>query len=564
MTSTKKHDVKKCTSSVEVLSVLRDFRRTKKFCDITLKCGERNFYAHCCVLAAVSPFYLAMFRSGMSEVHSDVKTVDLAFLSVRPSSVSVVLDYIYGEVVEINLENVFELLVIADYMILNQLKSELNDYLIEWLTLEKPDLCFEVRRVAETYGCKELYEAANSFINAMFYRLSQTSAFLELSLTELESFLECDDLSASEHERFESILKWVASSPETRELEIGRLLSEYIRPKTLHRGQCQEMMHHYKFTSCHILDYLSASFFKSHLSPYEVHPPGRQGQEVILVFDSEKPQAYTPGLIPWHPIAPMPEKRQQFKVVMLNGMVYVIGGTTGLKISSTVLRYSPYSNLWKTVAPMLKTAASLGVAALAGCIYATGGPNAEYNMQIYDPLEDKWSFGEPMQVKRVYHCMVTFQDKYLVVIGGNTPTIDSLYTVEKYDRQSGTWTYMPPLNIGRIEASALALKDKIYVVGGYSGSSPPELSSCEVYDSTTNKWSLIESTITPRRGAAITIYHGKVYILGGNSKKGLPNFEYYCEETKSWENEKSGSFSSGCQCCTVTLSGKQICELYER
>ena len=57
-------------SSVEVLSTLRTFRRTKKFCDIILKCGQRNYYAHCCVLAAVSPFYLAMFRSGMSEVHS--------------------------------------------------------------------------------------------------------------------------------------------------------------------------------------------------------------------------------------------------------------------------------------------------------------------------------------------------------------------------------------------------------------------------------------------------------------------------------------------------------------
>ncbi|CAB4017394.1 kelch 18 isoform X2 [Paramuricea clavata] len=185
-------------------------------------------------------------------------------------------------------------------------------------------------------------------------------------------------------------------------------------------------------------------------------------------------------------------------------------------------------------------------------------------MQVYDPLEDEWFFGKPMQVKRVYHCMVTFQNKYLVAIGGNMPTTDSLYSVEKYDRETRTWTYMPQLNIGRIEASAVALDDKIYVVGGYSGSSPPELNSCEVYDSSTNKWSLIEPTNTPRRDAAITVYHGKVYVLGGNPKKGLPNFEYYCEETKSWKTEESGNFSSGCQCCTVTLSGKCICELYER
>jgi hypothetical protein len=556
-----KHGVldKKCSSSVEVLSVLRDFRRTKKFCDITLRCGERNFYAHCCVLAAVSPFYLAMFRSGMSEVYSNVKTVDLAFLSVSPSVVSVVLDYIYGEIIEINSENVFELLIIADYMILNHLKKQLCDYLCEWLTLEEPDLCFKIRRVAETYGCKELYEAANCFINALFYRLSQMSAFLELSLAELESFLDSDNVSANEQERFESILRWVANSRETNEPELVELLNDYIRPKTLTPEYCRAMLAKYELISFDLLDIFSTSFFRSDA----IDPPGRHGQEVILVFDKEKPQAYTPGLIPWHPIAPMPEAQAQFKVVMLNGLVYVIGGTIGQRITPTVWRYCPSRNLWMTVAPMLKTAASFSVAALDGCIYAIGGPNVKHSTQVYDPLEDEWSFGEPIQVKRVYHCMVAFQAKYLVVIGGNTPTTDSLYSVERYDKQTGTWSYMPQLNLGRIEASAVAVDNKIYVVGGYSGSSPPELSSCEVYDSVTNKWSLIESTITPRQDAAITVYHGKVCILGGNSKKGLPNFEYYCEKTKSWKSKKSGSFSSGCQCCTVTLSGKDICKLYE-
>ena len=172
-------------------------------------------------------------------------------------------------------------------------------------------------------------------------------------------------------------------------------------------------------------------------------------------------------------------------------------------------------------------------------------------------------FVEPMQVKRAYHCMVTFQDKHLVVLGGNTPTTNSLYSVEKYDSQARTWSYMPQLNIGRIEASAIAINDKIYVVGGYSGSSPPELNSCEVYDGMTNKWSLVESTITPRRDAAITVYHGKVHVLGGNSKKRLPNFEYYCAETKFWKSKGFGSFRSNCQCCTVSLTGKQICKLYE-
>ena len=557
--------MKKCNSSVQVLSVLRDFRRTKKFCDITLKCGQRNFYAHCCVLAAVSPFYLAMFRSKMSEVYSDLKTVDLAFLSVNSSTLSVVLDYIYGEDIEINLENAFELLVVADYMLLHQLKSDLGCYLTDMLTPEKSDLCFEIRRVAEMYGCKDLYEAANTSIHALFYRLSYTSAFLELSLEELESFLQSDDISVSEIERFNIILRWVTHLREPRENDLRQLLYDYIIHGTLEPETCAEILSSYGITAHNLFDTFEEGFFRPEVqSSLDMQPQGRQGQEVMLVFDDEKLQAYIPGLSPWRKVAGMPQKIEQFKVVTWQSYVYVIGGTVDQKLSSSVWRYCPLYNCWKKVASMLKTAASFGVAVLAGYLYATGGLNNDYNMQVYEPLEDKWQFGTPMQVKRVYHCMVAFQDHYLVVIGGNTPTTDSLYSVEKYDKHTKTWSYMPQLNIGRIEASAISLNDKIYVVGGYSGSSPPELNSCEIYDSVSNKWSLIEPMITPRKDAVITIYHGRVYVLGGNSKKWLLNFEYYCNETKCWKSEESGPFTSHCQCCTVTLGGKMICELYDQ
>ena len=65
---------------------------------------------------------------------------------------------------------------------------------------------------------------------------------------------------------------------------------------------------------------------------------------------------------------------------------------------------------------MLKTAASVGVAALNDRLYVTGGPNAKLNMQIYDPFDEEWSFGTSVLVKRMYHCMVAFQNKYLVAI----------------------------------------------------------------------------------------------------------------------------------------------------
>ena len=95
---------------------------------------------------------MGLLRSGMFEVTSNVLKVDLAFLSVCSSSVNSVLDYIYGNEIEVNLDNVFELLSIADYLLLTDLKDELCKYLSLNMTVHN---CLLSKQFAEMYGCKQ-------------------------------------------------------------------------------------------------------------------------------------------------------------------------------------------------------------------------------------------------------------------------------------------------------------------------------------------------------------------------------------------------------------------------
>ena len=549
--------------SDKLLRVLLGFRRTKKFCDITLVSGEKNFYAHSCVLAAVSPYFMGLLRSGMSEVTSNVLKVDLAFLSVCSSSVNSVLDYIYGNEIEVNLDNVFELLSIADYLLLTDLKDELCKYLSLNMTV---DHCLLSKQFAEMYGCKSLYEYSDRFLKTRFYQLSQTTSFCELSLAKLEDILASDDLAANEKEILHSIVKWVNFSPETRKEFLNPLL-QHIRLDSI----SEEDIHQILVTNNLLTEASGDSKTPYHrdASGLSSAPPsqdGRMGQHVVLAFSNPQcrtvtstktTMCYLPLSKDWYSIHPMPKPRQLFKAAVLNGLVYILGGMVDCVLTLKVWCYNPETNQWSEVAPMLKTASSFGVASLCGHLYAVGGPKREYNVQRYDPVSNCWCFESPMQVQRDEHCVAAFQDKYMFAIGGYTSNVRS---VEKYDVQSNTWTNMADLNIGRIGSSAVALGDKIFVVGGYGGAKQQAIKNCEVYRSLTKDWGLIASTHVPRQAAGISVVCGQVYIFGGSHGKYL-HIESYCEGRDTWDRVAMlVNASQQMNCCTVVLSGKAMCK----
>lgn len=551
------------TSSQKVLAVLLSLRRTKKFCDITLVSREKNFYAHSCVLAAASPYFMGLLQSGMSEVKSNLMTVrvDLAFLSVRHSTVNTVLDYIYGDDIKVNSGNVFELLALADYFLLTDLKNDLSSYLSENMTVET---CLLTRRYAEMYGCKSLYEASQNFLNTRFYLLSQTHSFCELSVEELEHIVGSDELAASETEILESIVRWVNHSEDTRKEFVDQLF-QYVRFDVVPEED--------KNTLAKTSSFFRAGYFMQ--GPQSLPSTrfsqgvyGRLGQEVVLAFGGRQTTAggtrnmshcYLPLTRDWCNFKEMPKRRHGFKVAELNGIIYILGGIVANILSLSVWSYNPETNQWKDMAPMLKTASSFGLASIGGYLFAVGGPSQKYNVQQYDPKSNSWCFGKPMKIQRDDHCLVAFQGKYLFAIGGHTLPTQSLYSVEKYDLQSDTWEDVAELNIGRIESSAVALGDKIFVVGGYGGANQHAIKSCEVFNTSANQWSLIASTNLPRRAAGIAVVMGKVYIFGGSSGKHI-HVECYCETSDSWEViDLYKSSDQRLQCCTAVLSGKAIC-----
>jgi hypothetical protein len=137
----------------------------------------------------------------------------------------------------------------------------------------------------------------------------------------------------------------------------------------------------------------------------------------------------------WDPVTGSLTTRQHMKMprfdhqtVVLNGKIYIIGGNGGITVPYEVLKsvevYDPQSNTMDTVAPLTMPRNALAAAVANGRIYAIGGQGptididtALASVEIYDPVANTWSAGQPMPNGR-YGCAAASLNGTIYVAGG--------------------------------------------------------------------------------------------------------------------------------------------------
>src|SRR5439155_16355573 len=100
-------------------------------------------------------------------------------------------------------------------------------------------------------------------------------------------------------------------------------------------------------------------------------------------------EAYDPSTNTWTTKAPMPTARQGFaEVGVVNGILYAIGGYNGA-ILQTVEAYNPGTDTWTTRTSMPTARYFPGVGVLNGTIYVAGGtisgPDNLTTLEAYNP-----------------------------------------------------------------------------------------------------------------------------------------------------------------------------------
>ncbi|MFF7610238.1 Kelch repeat-containing protein [Streptomyces parvulus] len=242
----------------------------------------------------------------------------------------------------------------------------------------------------------------------------------------------------------------------------------------------------------------------------------------------------------WRYRAPMPAGRAEVGAAVLDGRLYVVGGTLQrdntepVWASDVVTSYDPRTDRWSSHAPLPRPLTHVGVAALGGRLYAFGGFTDAVHLRpqpaayVYHPAGDRWS-RLPDMPRRLGSVAVAAVGGRLHVIGGREST--SIVTIPEppislgfgtvnshyvYDPRRCRWTTAPSLpGEPRDHAGIAVLGGDIHVFGGRVADVADNLARHDVYDTRAGRWTTAAPLPTPRSAGAAVVLSGRIVYAGG-------------------------------------------------
>ncbi|XP_063159159.1 kelch-like protein 33 [Candoia aspera] len=198
----------------------------------------------------------------------------------------------------------------------------------------------------------------------------------------------------------------------------------------------------------------------------------------------------------WERLADMTNCRSYFPVVFLNGFFYALGGSSNeVYCLDLVECYEPQSNTWRPCAPLPTPVCGHAACVLDGCIYISGGSDGSCRCQSslirYRPDGPPFLLA-PMQEERAGHIMEVLNRRIYVAGGlrwrdGHGGYADQL-TCEVYSPDQDMWVTLSPLPQAHVIAASVVLTGELYVMGGYSHNTYRDTHLIHCYNPSHDRW----------------------------------------------------------------------------
>eukprot|EP00964_Phaeocystis_antarctica_P011721 scaffold6465_cov67-Phaeocystis_antarctica.AAC.2 len=157
-------------------------------------------------------------------------------------------------------------------------------------------------------------------------------------------------------------------------------------------------------------------------------------------------EAYDPLSGAWTRVARLPVARSFHTATVVDGKIYVLGGYTdddqvGCVAAGRVDAYDPVADSWQQLAAMPTARSSHAAAVVDGKIYVSGGSldSCEHSdaLEAFDPVTNTWTTLASLSGGRAFHTSAAFNGK-LCVFGGYS--VDGrIDLVEIYSPASNSW-----------------------------------------------------------------------------------------------------------------------------
>ncbi|XP_078365552.1 kelch-like protein 28 [Oculina patagonica] len=191
-----------------------------------------------------------------------------------------------------------------------------------------------------------------------------------------------------------------------------------------------------------------------------------------------------------------------------------------------VTRFKPAENSWQDVAPMDDWRRGLCAVVLNGLVYAIGGYDGRRQLALssverYDPTIDKWEYVNHFMKEKRGFASATVMGNKILVVGGMGDFCRPLQNCELYDPTTDVWSLLgAELYVPHSNAAIGKAKNKISVFGGTHSNG-----IVECYDRDQEEWSKVEKI-----PSATTFNHACVTWLPKALFKSLKGIKLHCDQ----------------------------------
>ena len=538
---------------VEMMKRLNMQRRQNYLCDITLVAKEGNeFKAHRNVISAASPFFSKLLNSDMREKEEGV----IRFEEISESILGVILKFIYTGSIEVNRKNAKNLIIAADYLLLESLKVIAGRFLEKQMSNYN---CISTLHFAEKYGCQELVLRSTNFIQDNFTSVAMSDEFLNLDAEEVEKWISSENiLVAAEEDVFRIIVNWVEQNKGERKDKFEQLF-RHVRLVMLSRDSL-------------LFDVVTNELVTEHFSFLSCASRRRLQTEAIVVRGGKKTYCYLPEKDEWKRLAGgLSEDRDHTtQIIKFRDQLY----SFPRRRNAETERYDPAFNSWTTLQlPLPNDTFSLAV--VNGQIHAMyrrlrqevdPGPLghyfdrrsrtvAELVIKRYNVELCTWETLSSSQDSHYQNdsCIVSFGN-CLYILGGGCSNKAS-----RFDTAESKWEEIASMPISESSPCGVATQEKIFVTSVRG-------QQCAVYQVSTNEWHTIPSlNFTRVSSRSLVCLNETVYVLGVAEKNSSqpaeivvnsydPKLNKWIQKTSIPINKSSEEETYSFQCATLKLS----------
>ena len=238
----------------------------------------------------------------------------------------------------------------------------------------------------------------------------------------------------------------------------------------------------------------------------------------------------------WHTAANMPTPRVAARTAVFSNEIYTFGGYDrkgprgAFRYKKNVEMYDTGTDTWVKKRDMPTLRNGFMPAVVDGKIYVIGGSVHDKKLdrdvatglvEVYDPLTNRWEKRADMPTERGATDAVVVDGKIYVIGGYNWqwgPLVDKFVTsIEEYNPKTDQWHELPDMPMLKFWFASVAIDNEIYTMGGAytpGGNRITRFGDVDVYNPTTNKWREVQALTIPKTTWAVVV-KGTIYALGG-------------------------------------------------